>query len=66
MCDADVGIIPMYWVKHHDHPWPDFSTHHQCRDFDSVWQWADENQLDLPIDFHLTRPADAVEMENPP
>ena len=47
MCDADVGLIPMYWVKRHDHPYPDFSTTHKCRDFAAVWDWARDNQVQM-------------------
>ena len=66
MCDADVGLIPMYWVKHHDHPWPDFSTVHKCRNFDSVWEWASKNQMNLSEGFKLQRPADVVDLDSPP
>ena len=66
MCDADVGLIPMYWVKHHDHPWPDFSTVHQCRNFDAVLAWVKEHQVQLPNDITITRPDDVVNLEMPP
>lgn len=66
MCDADVGLIPMYWVKHHDHPYPDFSTTHKCRDFSRVWQWANENQVDTYESTRVPRPDDAVQLEVPP
>ena len=66
MCDADVGLIPMYWVKHHDHPYPDFSTKHKCRDYGRVWQWADENQVRTYEFSRVPRPDDAVELEVPP
>jgi len=66
MCDADVGLIPMYWVKHHDHPWPDFNTVHQCRNFDDVLQWAIENQVDMPQGIKVVRTKDVVDLELPP
>ena len=66
MCDGDVGLIPMYWVKHHDHPWPDFSTMHQCRNFSAILEWVREHQVDLPDGVKIRRPADVVDLENPP
>ncbi len=68
MCDADVGLIPMYWVKRHDHPYPDFSTYHKCRDFEAVTKWAQENQVDMGKGWkgHLDKPDGAVELEEPP
>ena len=68
MCDADVGLIPMYWVKRHDHPYPDFSTYHKCRDFEAVKDWARENQVDMGEGWkgYLEKPDGAVELEEPP
>lgn len=68
MCDADVGLIPMYWVKRHDHPYPDFSTHHKYRNFDAVRTWAEENQVDMGEGWkgYLEKPEGAVELEEPP
>ena len=68
MCDADVGLIPMYWVKRHDHPYPDFSTYHKCRDFEAVKDWAQENQVDMGEGWkgYLEKPDGAVELEEPP
>ena len=47
MCNADVGLIPMYWVKRHDHPYPDLNTYHKCRNFKAISVWAEENQVDM-------------------
>lgn len=66
MCDADVGLIPMFWVKHHDHPWPDFSTTHKCRNFDATWQWVKSHGVQVPEGYVLERPNDALELELPP
>ena len=66
MCDADVGLMPMYWVKKHDHPWPDFSTTHKCRNFDDVLDWVDKNQVIVPENFKIQKPPDAFELPVPP
>ena len=66
MCDADVGLIPMYWVKNHDHPWPDFSTTHRCRIFEDVRAWVDAHQVQVPEGYKLMKAADTIELEVPP
>ena len=68
MCDADVGMVPMYWVKKHDHPYPDWSTYHKCRDFYAVTKWVQENQVEMGKDWkgYMEKPEGAVELEKPP
>lgn len=65
MCDADVGLITMRWVKKHDHPYPDFNTVHKCRDYDAVWRWLQEHQVDVSGGW-IVKPEDAVELDLPP
>ncbi|KAL8970275.1 MAG: hypothetical protein Q9197_003891 [Variospora fuerteventurae] len=45
MCHADVGVITHHFVKGYPQPYPDFNTWHQCRNFDSVLEWARGKQL---------------------
>ena len=45
MCHADVGIITHRWVKDFPRPYPDFNTRHQCRNFDSAYQWTIDKQV---------------------
>lgn len=45
MCHADVGMITHRWVKHYPRPYPDFSTWHQCRNFENVLRWTQDKQL---------------------
>ena len=45
MCNADMGIIPLNWVKNKTMPVPDFNTWHKCRDFDSVLDFAKRRRL---------------------
>ena len=68
MCDADVGMVPMYWVKKHDHPYPDWSTHHKCRDFHAVTKWVQENQVDMGKNWkgYMEKPVGAAELDKPP
>lgn len=44
MCTSDIGIFtfreyPEYGYEKDDF-WPDFSTLHTCRNFDTIHQWA--------------------------
>ena len=68
MCDADVGLRPIYWIKRHDLAYPDFSTYHKCRDFEAVKTWAQENEVDMGEGWkgHLDKPEGAVELEELP
>jgi hypothetical protein len=66
MCDSDVGMMPLYWVRNDRIPWPKFSTKHQCRDFDAVLDWTDNNQVEVPEGFELVKPPDAYELPSRP
>lgn len=46
MCHADMGMITHRWVKDYPRPYPDFSTWHQCRNFEDALQWTKDKQLD--------------------
>ena len=64
-CHADVDLFTYLWVEGQDHPYPDFSANHQCRDFDALWRWAMENQLDIARSRVFLKPADAVSEAEP-
>jgi hypothetical protein len=40
-------FTPDYWVDVGDEPYPDFSIDRQCRDFDSILQWQEENSIPM-------------------
>lgn len=46
MCHADAEVITHEW--HEDQPWPfpDFGVVKQCRDFDAILNWAEENDIE--------------------
>ena len=52
----------MYWVKRHDHPYPDFDTEHKCRDFEAVRRRTSFNQVVLLDGVTIIKPEDAAEM----
>jgi hypothetical protein len=48
MCNADTGVIGYRWVEGWSHPYPDFNTNHQCRNFESVIEWAKQKAATVP------------------
>jgi len=45
MCSANVDVVTHNWVETQRNPFPDFSINHQCRDFEAVLQWQEENKV---------------------
>jgi hypothetical protein len=39
--------ITDFWVDVGDEPFPDFSINRQCRDFETVLQWQEENSIPM-------------------
>ncbi|KAI0480356.1 hypothetical protein GGR56DRAFT_268388 [Xylariaceae sp. FL0804] len=40
MCQADVNVFSFNFPYNDGDPWPDYSTPHTCRNFESIRQWA--------------------------
>lgn len=56
MCNADTGVLGQVWYDPADvRAFPDFQTHHKCKNFDDIKKWAVELQApppeELPEDF---------------
>lgn len=65
MCTADTGLTTYVWVEGYQLPYPDFSTNHQCRDFERIKDWVLEN--DLPLDVRSYRkPPGVRQLDKPP
>jgi hypothetical protein len=49
MCTGDVGPVPFYRDTNplNQFPLPDFSTRHQCRNFDKLLDWSHHNERAL-------------------
>ena len=45
MCHADVEVITHVWQEDQDWPYPDFGISKQCRDFESLLKWKEENEI---------------------
>ncbi|KAH8881132.1 hypothetical protein GQ53DRAFT_773550 [Thozetella sp. PMI_491] len=62
MCTVDTSVFGQVWFNPKDpRAFPDFHTRHKCKNFDSVRQWATDNQV--PPDDEL--PDDYVKPPNP-
>ncbi|KAK6379299.1 hypothetical protein LTS17_006217 [Exophiala oligosperma] len=65
MCTADTGLTTYVWVDGYQLPYPDFSTYHQCRDFERIKGWVVENQS--PINVRKYRkPPGVRQLDKPP
>lgn len=68
MCQPDMGVLgQIWWNKAKPQAYPDFNTVHQCRDYESIRQWAQEHQapLNVPNDY-LVVPAEEHVLESIP
>ena len=45
-CNANVEPYLHYWSDSQKEPFPDFNNRHQCRDFDTVLKFHEENSID--------------------
>lgn len=69
MCTADFNVFGQVWVEGMDAAFPDFMTQHKCKDFESIRQWAHDNQIAedemASPTLLLRRPGDIVLSEIP-
>ncbi|MCJ1445534.1 MAG: hypothetical protein MMC23_006039 [Stictis urceolatum] len=47
MCHADISIVTFDWVDHHWQPYPDFAIERECRNWDSIFEYAKSHQPDM-------------------
>ncbi|KAI0166436.1 hypothetical protein GGR57DRAFT_446735 [Xylariaceae sp. FL1272] len=40
MCQGDIGVFSFNYPFNDGDPWPDYSTPHTCRNFESIRQWG--------------------------
>jgi hypothetical protein len=45
ICNADVGLIPSFWVEGRELAKPDFAAQKKCRDFDSIIHWGRQRRI---------------------
>ncbi|KAK4502119.1 hypothetical protein PRZ48_005542 [Zasmidium cellare] len=46
MCTVDFNVFGQVWVEKTQTAFPDFMTTHRCKNFETVRQWAYENQIE--------------------
>ncbi|KAK6351282.1 hypothetical protein TWF718_004447 [Orbilia javanica] len=61
MCQANLDVITMNWVKTQKKPFPDFSINKKCRDFGVIKKWQDERKLNEELLEKMVRPESYVE-----
>jgi hypothetical protein len=65
MCSSDVGLVTHVWVKGYSGAYPDYSTAHQCRNFEAIKEWVSERQLTTDISS-LSKPRGVAELKDAP
>lgn len=55
-CYADVSLNTYAWRKNKRLPYPDFRIEHECRDWGSIQQWAEDHRLPPLGDEMLEHP----------
>ncbi|KAH7156638.1 hypothetical protein EDB81DRAFT_880947 [Dactylonectria macrodidyma] len=45
MCQSDTGVFTFKYYEGYEGHWPDFSTLHTCRNFESIRDWAFQNAV---------------------
>ncbi|KAK2603899.1 hypothetical protein QQS21_003934 [Conoideocrella luteorostrata] len=59
LCQASTDVYTHIWTDAFEHPFPDFSVEHKCRDFDAIKAWHDKNAVDVVNFVNLKAPSDA-------
>ncbi|KAH7389133.1 hypothetical protein BKA64DRAFT_130575 [Cadophora sp. MPI-SDFR-AT-0126] len=65
MCQGSLDVLTFNWMETQDWPFPDFFVNRQCRDFDAIVKWQDENALPLMMGRNLTLPEGAKQIPAP-
>jgi hypothetical protein len=45
MCLSDVNVFTFHDTPGRKGAWPDYESHHVCRNFDQIKQWANDNAM---------------------
>ena len=65
MCNANVDLITFNWMETQERPFPDFNINHQCRDFDTVVRWQEENAVSMEEWVAMKKPEGVIEVPAP-
>ncbi|KAJ1323543.1 oxidase UstYa family protein [Microdochium nivale] len=47
MCHADVSLNTYNWIEDYKKPWGDWDVQHECRNWDSIYQWSTDHHVDI-------------------
>jgi hypothetical protein len=56
MCNGDISMQTFTWKPDYRRPWPNFSVEHECRNWDSLMDWAKEHNVPSLTGPILTHP----------
>ncbi|KAM7195062.1 protein of unknown function (DUF3328) domain containing protein [Rhypophila sp. PSN 637] len=59
VCQASTDVYTHMWTDGVEHPFPDFSVDHTCKDFEGIKKWHEENAVDVDRFVALKAPGDA-------
>lgn len=59
LCQATTDIYTHMWTDAVEHPFPDFSVEHKCRNFGALKDWHDKNAVDVNNFVDLKAPEGA-------
>ena len=65
MCNANVDLITFNWMETQERPFPDFNIKHQCRDFETVRRWQENNAIEMEKWIAMKKPEDAISIPAP-
>ena len=61
MCAGDLAVMTYDWVEDRETPFPDFNSHHQCRNFERILEWTKANTVQMSWS-QVTRFEDTVDL----
>lgn len=49
ICHGDISIVTFDWVEGQCDPYPNFHVNRECRNWDSIFQWAKDHHVDRQL-----------------
>ncbi|KAJ5951160.1 uncharacterized protein N7479_009573 [Penicillium vulpinum] len=56
MCHADISMITMTWESTSKYPAADFQNEHECKNWDTLYEWQKERSVDMMKPGFLVHP----------
>ncbi|CAK3961171.1 Hypothetical predicted protein [Lecanosticta acicola] len=45
MCTGSMNVYRLVWSDHQKRPWPEFTIHRKCRNFDDIMDWYESHRM---------------------